>query len=97
MGLPIVSFVGSGRHLMDGETALLVEDGDIAGFAAAIGRLIDDPELARRLGSNASRLVRQKNGWTQSSETLEQVLHSVVGAERARVSRGDPGFVSRAE
>jgi glycosyltransferase involved in cell wall biosynthesis len=97
MGLPIVSFVGSGRHLVDGETALLVEDGDIAGFAAAIGRLIDDPELARRLGSNASRLVRQKNGWTQSSETLEQVLHSVVGAERARVSRGDPGFVSRAE
>jgi hypothetical protein len=42
-------------------------------------------------------LVRQKNGWTQSSETLEQVLHSVVGAERARASRGDPGFVSRAE
>jgi glycosyltransferase involved in cell wall biosynthesis len=97
MGLPIVSFAGSGRHLAHGETALLVEDGDVAGFARAIGRLISDPQLARRLGDNASRLVRQKNDWTQSSKALEQVLHGVVGAARARVFERDSARLSRVE
>lgn len=77
-GLPIVSFAGSGHHLVDGETALLVEDGDIAGFADAIVRLLDDPALARRLGGNARKFVREKNDWAHSSELLEQVLAEVA-------------------
>jgi glycosyltransferase involved in cell wall biosynthesis len=78
IGLPIVSFAGSGHHLVDGKTALLVKDGDIAGFADAILRLLDDPVLARRLGENAKRLVREKNDWAQSSALLEQVLVDVA-------------------
>jgi glycosyltransferase involved in cell wall biosynthesis len=61
MGLPIVSFAGSGHHLVDGETALLVKDGDVAGFANAIVRLLDDPALGKRLGKNAQKSVREKN------------------------------------
>jgi glycosyltransferase involved in cell wall biosynthesis len=78
MGLPIVSFAGSGRHLVDHETALLVEDGDINGFARAIVRLLKDPGLAHRLGDNSKKLVREKNDWAQSSEALERVLDRVV-------------------
>lgn len=77
-GLPIVSFAGSGRHLVNGESALLVEDGDIEAFADAVVRLLEDPELAGRIGENAKRLVRENNDWARSSEALEQVLRRVV-------------------
>jgi glycosyltransferase involved in cell wall biosynthesis len=78
IGLPIVSFAGSGHHLVDGETALLVKDGDVAGFANAVVRLLDDPALAKRLGKNAQKSVREKNNWEHSSELLEQVLVEVA-------------------
>jgi glycosyltransferase involved in cell wall biosynthesis len=83
MGLPIVSFAGSARHLVDGETALLADDGDIRGFARAIIRLLEDRALPHRIGANAKRLVREKNDWSQSSEALERVLTQVVEAPAA--------------
>jgi glycosyltransferase involved in cell wall biosynthesis len=79
MGLPIVSFAGSAKHLVDGETALLAEDGDVRGFASAIIRLLDDRALPHRIGANAKRIVRKKNDWAHSSEALEEVLERVVG------------------
>jgi glycosyltransferase involved in cell wall biosynthesis len=87
MGLPIVSFAGSGRHLVDGETALLVEDGDVRGFASAIIRLLEDPALPHRLGENAKRLVREKNDWAHSSQMLERVVEYVVGAAAEHPTR----------
>lgn len=97
MGLPIVSFAGSGRHLVDGESALLVENGNVAGFAAAIQRLIEDPELARWLGNNALRLVRQKYDWATSSEALERILSKVVGESDAQLGVQAPPRFSRVE
>jgi glycosyltransferase involved in cell wall biosynthesis len=87
MGLPIVSFAGSGRHLVDGETALLAEDGDVRAFASAIIRLLEDRALLHRLGENANRLVREKNDWAQSSEMLERVLERVVEASTGNAIR----------
>jgi glycosyltransferase involved in cell wall biosynthesis len=84
MGLPIVSFAGSGHHLVDGETALLVDDGDVAGFADAIVRLLEDRALARKIGRNAQRVVREKNDWARSSELLEKVLLEVALRPEAR-------------
>jgi glycosyltransferase involved in cell wall biosynthesis len=80
MGLPIVSFAGSAKHLVDGESALLAEDGDVRGFASAIIRLLEDRALPQRIGANAQRLVRERNDWSQSSEALERVLRRVVEA-----------------
>lgn len=56
-GLGVVATpVGAVRDIIvDGETGLLVEPGDHAGLAAALGGLIEDPDLRRRLGENARR------------------------------------------
>jgi glycosyltransferase involved in cell wall biosynthesis len=84
MGLPIVSFLGSGRHLINGDTGLLVENGNIEGFADAIVRLLEDPELARRLGEHGKRTVRKKNDWAQSSALLERVIEQVVAGRAGK-------------
>jgi glycosyltransferase involved in cell wall biosynthesis len=50
------------RWLRDGETALLVEPGDIGGLATAIDRLCGDPRLAERLRAGAGTLIF---GWDE--------------------------------
>jgi glycosyltransferase involved in cell wall biosynthesis len=51
--LPVVVTCHSGipEHVRDGETGLLVAEGDVAGMAGALARLIADRGLARRMGA----------------------------------------------
>src|SRR5262245_48248299 len=59
MGLPVVATnVGGIPDLLkDGETALLVPDGDDNAMAEAVTRLLRDPELAGRLSANGRKLA----------------------------------------
>lgn len=63
-GLPIVaSRVGGNPELLrEGESGLLFDAGDSAGLAEALRRLIDDPELSRRLGAAARIRARKEFG-----------------------------------
>jgi glycosyltransferase involved in cell wall biosynthesis len=58
-GVPVVATpVGGVReNVVDGETGLLCRPGDPASLAAAINRLLDDADLARRLAGEARRRV----------------------------------------
>jgi trehalose synthase len=48
-------------QIVDGESGLLVDDpADLAGFGVAIGRVLEDPQLAQRLGEGARRRVRDR-------------------------------------
>jgi len=57
VGLPIVlpDIRGCREIGTDGEHLLLVPPRDVEGFAAALGSLLDDPDLRARLGHNARR------------------------------------------
>ncbi len=53
---PVVAFRSAGgvrESLVDGETGVLADD--LAGFTAALGRLLDDHELRKRMGEAAQR------------------------------------------
>ena len=65
-GLPVVATaVGGIPHLLrDGETGLLVPDGDAVALANAVRRLLDEPALAGRLSANGRRLA-ESCGWEQ--------------------------------
>lgn len=57
-GLPIVSFAckcGPRDVITDGEDGLLVPEGDIAGLADGMKRLMDDEDLRHRMGQAAFR------------------------------------------
>jgi phosphatidyl-myo-inositol dimannoside synthase len=51
-GKPIVAFRSGGveEAVLDGQTGLLVDEGDLPGVADAVVRLMRDPELRRQLG-----------------------------------------------
>ena len=54
-GLPVVAsdIAGHRQWIADGCEGLLASPDDTAAWSAAIGRLLDDPELAARLGGAA--------------------------------------------
>lgn len=62
LDLPIVStdVGGCPEAITDGETGLLVPARDPGALAAALLRLLDDPELARGLGTMAGQTARER-------------------------------------
>ena len=76
-GKAIVSFEGSGAYLRDGESALLVRGGDLDGFADAVVRLLEAPDLAGRLGRAAGKLAMDRS-WQHSGEQLEAVYGELL-------------------
>jgi glycosyltransferase involved in cell wall biosynthesis len=60
-GIPVIASRTGGlvEAIRDGENGLLVEN-DPGAIAAAIRRVLDDPDLARRLGAEARRTVAER-------------------------------------
>ena len=58
------------------EEDIILADTD-EGFVSAIGHLLEDESLAKRLGHNANRLVREKYDWRVHSKKLKAVYESV--------------------
>jgi glycosyltransferase involved in cell wall biosynthesis len=79
-GCPIVSFAGSARHLVHEENALIVNDGDVGAFSAAILRLVGDRDFACRLGRNGQSQVRNHMTWQHAVTDIERVYDRVTSA-----------------
>jgi len=73
---PLVATTGGALPEVAGESevsALLVEPGDSDALAAALGRVLADPELGARLGANARQRVLDKWSWYHTAvRTVEQ-------------------------
>jgi len=72
-GLPTVACRGGGPLLVDGVTGRLVDDGDSAGFAAALSGLLEDPDGALRMGRAARASVLAEHTWAQRAPILEEI------------------------
>jgi glycosyltransferase involved in cell wall biosynthesis len=53
IGLPVITTLHGGQagYIRDGENGLIVEPLDASGLASALSRVMDDPQLARRMGA----------------------------------------------
>jgi len=64
-------------------TGLIVKPGDVEGLASALGRLIEDPDLRRRLGEDGKALHRTRLGIEVCAERLVSIwTESVHAGER---------------
>jgi glycosyltransferase involved in cell wall biosynthesis len=82
MGLPIVATRVSGNEdvVADGDNGLLVPPGDPDALAAALRRLVADPELAARMGRRSREIV-------ESRFSLAAVMNQLRDAYRKSSAR----------
>ncbi|MGZ8582878.1 MAG: glycosyltransferase family 4 protein [Actinomycetota bacterium] len=84
-GVPVVAtdIEGYRQVATDDVDALLVPPGDAVALASAIGRIIDDGELARRL-TDAGRTKAATFDWQVVVERIEDVYRSVLAGPSLR-------------
>ncbi|GAH50937.1 unnamed protein product, partial [marine sediment metagenome] len=86
-GRPVVSFDVDGARevVFDDKTGYLVPPKDVDGLTAALGKLLGDGELRRRLGAEGRRLVDpmfRKERMVEQIAALYDELLAGKGAER---------------
>lgn len=87
-GLPMVAtdVPGCREIVRDRETGLLVPLGDIPALASAVLDLVEDPERAERLGTQARRVAEAEFGDRSVAAATLEVYRSALGA-RTRAER----------
>jgi glycosyltransferase involved in cell wall biosynthesis len=84
-GLPMVAGAsgGVGGIVDEGATGLLTPPGDIGAFAAAVRRLILDPEARATMGAAAQAKVRAEHDLPRAAERLAAVIERLTGKRAA--------------
>ena len=75
MGRPVIATrrPGLAEYVIEGETALLVEPGNVEEMATAIASLWDDPDRAEQMGKAGRRLMEESftiDRWLDRVEEL---------------------------
>lgn len=73
----------------DGERSLAYAAEDAAALATAVERLMDDPELAARLGEAGREWVTSERTWASNGPRWTEVYESVLANRGDRQSAGD--------
>jgi glycosyltransferase involved in cell wall biosynthesis len=84
-GRPVVAAAVGGLLdlVIDEETGLLVQPGDVGALRAALQRLLDDEELRRRLGAAGRERVRDHFSWQRTTDLTLAVYEEVRRASSA--------------
>ena len=77
-GTPVVCSSAGSLPEVAGDAALVVAPDDVAGWAAALGRLLGDPALRRELAARGQRRAREFS-WQRTAEGILRVLLSAAG------------------
>ncbi|MGA2184822.1 MAG: glycosyltransferase family 4 protein [Bryobacteraceae bacterium] len=79
-GVPLVATAVGGvpEIATHGETALLVKPGDAHALAEAMGRLLEDRQLASGLAARARQLVRERYAPEERTKRLVEIYRGVV-------------------
>jgi glycosyltransferase involved in cell wall biosynthesis len=83
-GVPVVTYsMGGAQEILDANTAMVVEPGNIDGLAAALTKLIESRELRTRLGSagpaRAQALCDPARQMHRLADTLQAVIQRTRG------------------
>ena len=76
-GKPVVGAYGSGAEdaIIDGQTGLLVPQGDVNKTTEAILRLLDNPEIARKMGESGKKFA-QRMDWDNVVKKYIEIYES---------------------
>ena len=88
-GVPLVTTTGGALPEVvgeDGSTALLVPPGDSGALGGAIGRVLDDPELAARLSEAGRRRVLERYTWRGCAQATSEHYRWTIDHFRSMAS-----------
>ncbi|MFD7903108.1 glycosyltransferase family 4 protein [Kitasatospora sp. NPDC059747] len=94
-GTPLVATTGGAIPEVagpDGETCLAVPPGDADALAAALGRLLDDPELRERLGAAGRERVLARFTWERAAELTADAYRAAIATGVGARARSGPGW-----
>ncbi|SFD19010.1 glycosyltransferase family 4 protein [Tropicimonas isoalkanivorans] len=77
-GMPIVAYRGSAKVLEHEKTGLIVENGDLEGFAQSMLRLVEDPVASEKLGVKARSKVLGSMNWQTAASTCQAIFERLV-------------------
>ncbi|HEV2216226.1 MAG TPA: glycosyltransferase [Candidatus Dormibacteraeota bacterium] len=88
-GCPVVASDVSGLRsvVREGVTGFLVSGDNSADYADRIARLLDNPELARQMGSRG-QLLAQRFSWSRTADRLAELFSSLVERKAASLPGG---------
>ena len=80
VGRPVAGYGGGGvpEMVVDGETGILCEPGDVGGLAAGFGQLAEDQDLRLRMGEAGSIRARELFSVERHVSRMEEVLRAAV-------------------
>ncbi len=83
-GVPVVASRSGAvaQTVVDGETGFLVDKNDSAGLAAAMTRLLDDPDLRATMGERGRRRALDLYTWARSAESA-RALYDIARSPRS--------------
>ncbi|MDO8408342.1 MAG: glycosyltransferase family 4 protein [bacterium] len=83
-GTPVIAadVNGVSEIVHDGETGLLVPQGDAVALARAISRVFEDGSLARRLAENGAKILAKRFSWEAHLGELRELFRSVLSGPR---------------
>jgi len=78
--VPLITTAAGGIRAVvdDNVTAIVVAERDGAAIAAAMVRLVSNPEMARQIGSAGRALVQSRFGWERAAERFEAAYTSAL-------------------
>jgi glycosyltransferase involved in cell wall biosynthesis len=81
-GLPVIASRVGGlpEVVLDGRTGLLVPPGDIDALAAAMARLLSEPELRARMGQAGRQFVLGHYRWADNASLMEQLYEEAANS-----------------
>ncbi len=89
--LPVVATAVGGipSVIRDEQDGLLVPPGDASALAAAIGRVIDDPELRRKMIANGFQAARQSTAEYHAERLARLISETLLDANNAPAAHAD--------
>lgn len=84
LGTPCVStsVTGIPEVLINNDTGVLLDPGDVAGLADALQRLLDDAPLRRKLAARARKNIEAQFDIEQNTHEMRNMFYTVAGERR---------------
>jgi glycosyltransferase involved in cell wall biosynthesis len=83
-GLPVVAFDLKETRVSAGDAACYVESGDVAAYAQAIVKLLDDDESRELMGKRGCLRIEEELGWPYQRNAYVGVYDELVGTNPDR-------------